>query len=323
MGRMGPVSSWCQVGSSIMSSHFCCYCGVVHPSSRWYTLYNWTDPHCVRWCNAVYLRLLRFGAARHPLWLHLQPRLARVDNTGRSIALLIRRADISALLSADAILRGSLSWHSLELRVFALALLFQAYWPEPVLMLTTHLLSMRPSETTPERLRSYWRLVDRALRRCRYVDGSLRISDGGLQPMKNPSERRNGRVRYNALTRSLDLWRIVSRRVAQRLGTAGGVVAIRTILNAFDEPGFRVFNSSICYRNVRLVRAIVVGLGYSIADTPDDWSILSGMSPSMRRMSRRWGLGHDAAICLRDSIRRQHSSYSLLDLSCFLCLADF
>ena len=207
--------------------------------------------------------------------------------------------------------------------MFALGLLFQAYWPEPVVMLTTHLLSMRPAETTPERLRSYWRQVARVLRPCRYVDGSLCVSDRGLQPMKNPSERRSGCVRYTALTRSLDLWRVVSRRVSERLGADGGVVALRSILEAFDEPGFRVFDSSICYCNVRFARAVVAGLGYSIGDTADDWAILRGMSPSMRRLTTRWGLGHDAAICLRDAVRRQHPSYSLLDLSVFLCLADF
>ena len=159
MGRMGPVSARCHSRSRTMTSHYCCYHGAVHSSSRWYTLYNWSDPNPVRWCNAVYSRLLRLGAARHPLWLHLQPRLQDVDATGRTITLLIRRADISALLAADAILRVSSSWRSTASRVFALGLLFQAYWPEPVVMLTTHLLSMLPTETTPECLRSYWRVV--------------------------------------------------------------------------------------------------------------------------------------------------------------------
>ena len=140
--------------------------------------------------------------------------------------------------------------------------------------------------------------------------------------MKNPSERLSGRVRFYALTRSLDLWAAVSRRVAERLRRER-VVAIRDVLSALRLDGFAVFSDSVCYSNVRLARALISACGYSISDTEEDWAVLRGMSPSVRRLCDRWDLSHGAAIAVRDGMREHYPDYTFLDLSCFLCLAEF
>ena len=140
--------------------------------------------------------------------------------------------------------------------------------------------------------------------------------------MKNPSERRCGYARYRSLAASVDLWRTVSRRVAERLGADGSIVSLRSILDAFQEPGFRVYQSALAYCNVRFARAIIIGCGYRVADSEDDWAVLRRMSCSVRSLCKRWGLEYAAAINIRDAMRRRYPSYSLLDLSCYLCLAD-
>ena len=139
--------------------------------------------------------------------------------------------------------------------------------------------------------------------------------------MKNPSERRDGSVRFNALCGSLDAWRAVSIGVAQTLERSGRAVAMRSVLDAMRHPGFDVFTQEVCYFNVRFVRSVIQACGFRIADTDDDWSILRRMSSSMQTLCERWGLGHVAALDLRDAMRATEPEYGLLDLSCFLCLA--
>ena len=306
-----------------MSSRYCCFHDRHHHSSHWYSL-SGGGPEFdgAHWCSAAYLRLVRLGSVRHPLWLLLNQQVSATDVTGRCIALLLRRADIMALRAADSMLRVSPSWAALRHRVWAIGFLLQAYWPEPMAMLLSHFLQSSPLSVTMPLLRSWWRRVARAVRGCRYLDGLMVTGSRGCQPMKNPSERCSGSVRYMRLARSMQKWRIAADRVALALQGAGPYVALRAVLGAMRVADFHVFSDSVTYANVRIARAIIVGCGYRIADTADDWLVLSRMSPSMRSLCRRWGLNHAAAIQLRDAVRGTYSEYSFLDLSCFLCLAS-
>ena len=137
--------------------------------------------------------------------------------------------------------------------------------------------------------------------------------------MSNPPERRSGRVRFFALARSLRLWQTVSFQIA---GEMGPIVALQDILAALRHDGFSVFTDKASYSNIRLIRMIVVASGSGIADTEQDWDVLRRMSPAVRALCVRWGLCHGAAIALRDAMRVHYPGYSLLDLSCFLCLAE-
>ena len=258
---------------------------------------------------------------QHPLWLVLHEQVHSLDATGRPISVLRQRADIAGMIQVESILRTHSLWSDLSSRIWAMGLIFQAYWPESMLLLLVPFTSRAPDSVTPNRLRLWWRRAARILSGCRYVQGVLVAGSVGLDPMRNPSERRSGSVRYRALVADLRLWQQVSIQIAAALGPSGSIVSVRSVLSAMRCDGFRVYSDRICYGNVRLVRAIVVACGYSISDSEDDWAVLKSMSSSMVETCRRWGLHHAAAIALRDAMRASFPSYSLLDLTCFLCLS--
>ena len=297
---------------------YCIWCEEEHPSHHWYFPYH---PEA-RWCSAIYQRLLRIGQRmQHPLWLVLRGQTASLDATGRPISVLRQRADIAGVMQVESILRTHSLWSDLSNRIWAIGLIFQAYWPESMLLLLVPFTSRAPHAVTAGRLRLWWRRAARTLSGCRYVQGVLVAGSAGLDPMRNPSERRAGLVRYRALVANLQLWQRVSVQIAGALGPSGSIVSVRAVLSAMRCDGFRVYTDRICYGNVRLVRAIIVACGYSISDSEDDWAVLGSMSSSMVEKCRRWGLSHGAAIALRDAMRASYPAYSFLDLTCFLCLS--
>ena len=127
-----------------MSVRYCCYHGRRHSSAQWYTAQG-PRPEC-HWCSVTYVRLLRLGGPRHPLWLHVHEHVSDVDTTGRPIAVLSARADVAALVAAEAILRSSAAWSSIADRVFALGYLHQANWPEPTMLLVSHFIVRSPGD---------------------------------------------------------------------------------------------------------------------------------------------------------------------------------
>lgn len=306
-----------------MASHYCIGCCRRHSSHNWYSLSgSGCDAVSGRWCGTVYMRLNRMGGCLHPIWLELHCRIRHVDTTGRVVSIAAQRADLEGLAGVDALCRGVRSWSSLSHRLMAIGLVFQAYWGHAMTMLASAMLMLDPRSLSGRQLGAIWMGVSRRLRGCRYVGGILRCTVHGAHPMKNPSERQSGSRRFRALARSLGAWRVAAAQVAAAIGHRR-VVAIRQLLSALNSDGLAVYTSRVCYGNVRLVRAIIVALELRVDDTPDDWLVLSRMSPHVTRLCRRWCLDHAAALILRDALRSElaYPSYSFLDLSCFLCLA--
>ena len=304
----------------MVTSRYCIGCHCVHASTQWYSI---GSVDAGRWCNAVYLRLRRIGCCRHPLWLLLLPQLHSIDSSGRPISTLASRVDIQSLGTISSLCSGTGRYRPLWARMFLLGLVFQVYWNEPMVVLFGRLSSAGPEDICRRHLVDAWKFVAAMFRGCRYQQGTLCRSSVGLAPMKNPSERRSGSIRYRAMAKNIRGWQEACRSMSRVVGE-GRVVSLGAMLSALRVDGFSVFDDRVCYSNVRMVRALIVSLGLSLADTEGDWAILCRMSPHVRGVCQRWSITWGAAIELRGAIRRELGlpGYSLLDLSCFLCLVD-
>ena len=134
--------------------------------------------------------------------------------------------------------------------------------------------------------------------------------------MREHASQSSGAYLFRSLVSSARAWRAAAAAIGECLGGRSRRVSIRAIVACLRQPGLRVIGDALIYRNVRLAGALVVALGYRLADSPDDWRVLRQSGP--RRLCDRWGIDYSAAILLREGMRRTYPDYGLLDLSCFL-----
>ena len=151
---------------------------------------------------------------------------------------------------------------------------------------------------------------------------TLVTGNQGMSPTKNPSERNDGWVRYKYLVNELPALRKTCSILAGVL-TEG--VEAQSVLNALAEGSMKTFSGDKNYKNVRMIRMLMMAAYTGFADTEADWTIWSGMSPSLKHKLRAIGLmEYGEAVRARDAVRvlKKDDAYSLADLAMLVCLAD-
>ena len=191
-----------------------------------------------------------------------------------------------------------------------------------MIMFAHELLSGTYADISMRRLLDIYALVESRLAGLSVVNGVLRAGTVGLHPTMNPSERRNGAVRYRSLAREHRRWAVVAARLQQYLQM--DLCSVSHMLSIVRRARLRSYPGACNYGNVRLVRSITEAANATAMGSAACWSTLAGMSPHVRSVVRRWAIDHHSALRLCTLMRRELSlpQYTLQDLVCFPCLAD-
>ena len=97
------------------------------------------------------------------------------------------------------------------------------------------------------------------------------------------------------------------------------------ILKTLGDAPCTVFDSKICYKNLRLIRMLCLTTALVPADTKEAWQAWRSMSKHVENVTWNYGLWeYEAALKMRNGIRERKKStkYSFADLVCLICLAD-
>ena len=104
-----------------------------------------------------------------------------------------------------------------------------------------------------------------------------------------------------------------------------GTIDVPKVLKALGDGPCTVFDSRICYKNLRLIRVLCLTTALVPADTMQAWHVWRSMSKHVEKVTWNYGLwDYEDALKMRDGIRERKKSpkYSFADLICFICLAD-
>jgi hypothetical protein len=109
-------------------------------------------------------------------------------------------------------------------------------------------------------MRTCLKTMKRFYRQYRVLNGVLRFNcTRGLLVLKNPSERRQGTVRFASLCRQINAWRQCAASLADAIDNNG--VDLSDLLAILQNAGLQSYNGSNTYKNQRLLRAVSVFLG--------------------------------------------------------------
>ena len=187
------------------------------------------------------------------MWLWLRHHVRDIDCTGYRIVSLSHRPDIQGLKSVWAMVCATPGWrpHAAFVTGFAL----QLYWPQATLLFAHELLRHSYENISGQILKDILTLVQDRLSGMRVVDGTLRIGSSGLHPMKNPSERRLGTVRYLQLVEECGAWA----RVAHELQTyiESESCTCQKMLDIVRKGRLRTYPGTRNYANIRLIRTLM------------------------------------------------------------------
>ena len=293
---------------------WCVYCRTRHDADRWYATLGGGA-----YCHYAYRLAEQMDLAEAPIaFLWLQDHIHDIDSAGSRIIALRYRPDIRGLCDIWAMTTATPGWRGYATFVCGFAL--QLYWPQTMLIWAVELLRHPYANVTRTLLVHILRMVRRRLSGLRIVNGVLCASSRGLDPMTNPSERRSGTVRYLSLASQVDAWASVARRLQDYM--AGAERGCAHMLGILRDGNLLCYRGICDYGNVRLLRALLCAAGGSVPDTMEWWDHLCRMSRRLRQVTQQNALTYDVVLLLRDRLRLHlsHESYSLLDLSCFLCL---
>ena len=204
--------------------------------------------------------------------------------------------------------------------VFLIGFALQLYWPQSIGIFINEILQYEYCCVDRVVLLRVLSIVEGRLRGLRVTNGVLCLGSRGADPLRNPSERRSGAVRYRLLAGEVSRWAGVAHQLQVYMEqTLGSIPGLLQIVRAGQ---LRSYTGACDYANVRLVRCLISSAGAVTQDSVACWGCLSRMSPHIRGVVRRHGLDYEGAIDARDRLRLLLSmeNYSLMDFICFLCL---
>ena len=293
---------------------WCVYCQKRHKTHRWYMTAGGGA-----YCHYAY-RLSEYLHMRDApiaaLWL--REHTHDVDVTGSRIAALSYRPDVRGLCDVWALTMASPGWRGHA--AFACGFALQLYWPQTMLIFAVELLKYSYDAVNRTVMIRILSLVRRQTHGLRIVGGVLCSGSRGLDPMSNPSERRNGSVRYLSLASEISKWASVADELeAYITGTERSCEVMLRIIRAGRLVSYR---GTCDYGNMRLLRCLLYSAGGSMPDTVEWWRHLCRMSPHLHAVAEQNAMSYEVVIQVRDWMRSELgiASYSLMDLTCFLCL---
>ena len=293
---------------------WCVYCQERHGNDRWYLTCGGGA-----YCHYAYRLAQHLNLRDAPIaFLWLREHKHDVDRTGSRIVALRHRPDVRGLSDVWAMVSAAPGWRGHA--AFACGFALQLYWPQSMLIFAVELLKYSFHEVNRTVLIRVLSLVRRRMHGLRMVDGVLCAGSRGLDPMSNPSERRNGSVRYLSLASEVDEWSAVANYLEVYMrGTERSCGEMLRIV----RQGRLVSYGGVCdYGNMRLLRCLLYSAGGTMPDGMEWWSHLCRMSPHLRGVAQRNAMSYEVVVMIRDRLRADldMESYSLLDLTCFLCL---
>ena len=162
------------------------------------------------------------------------------------------------------------------------------------------------------------------------VYGSMKVVEGvlchgssiGLSPLKNPSERRCGSVRFRKLCGEAEIWRMCCRQLAPYFEQPRPI-SLPQVLQVLGDAGMTVYDGKRVYKNLRLLRGLGLMLRRRFEDSREAWEVWRSMSNHMVHATERLGVWtYEEALRFRNAPRGRtgEASYDFNDFICFVCL---
>ena len=307
------------------TEEFCHACGKTHAYKKWHeTESDFT------YCHAHYVAAARFlpaGEPRHPTWVQMVKDLEITDVTGHHIARLRDRPDARAIRSVAALARKTNEWDDPGSVMFFIGYALQCFWVYGMMELWGSMKHLPPRQVTAATLRAQWQTIEHTFENMSVRDGALVDGvdrrPGGLHPLKNPSERRPGSVRFNELAEEVDAWRDCCAQLAELCRHPAAPVDLEHFLAIVGRSNLATFGSGVNYKNMRLARALSIAVNMQFEDNEAAWKCFRSMSAHVQHVVKASGLwAHSDALLFRDALRKRlgDPSYSFNDLTCFVCL---
>ena len=300
------------------AARYCQGCARRHRSAHWYGFESFF------YCLKTYARLFRAGwLVLHPCWDVFYNALHDVDETGCRIAAAAYRADVNAVVDSYAMLGMYPHW---EPRRLVLCLFgAQLYFPWPMHDFIHGMGQCADGILTRRLLRDVGLPIFRRYGCMRVLDGRLVCSTSrGILVTKNPSERRDGIVRF--LEMLSDLRGII--RICDAMTVYfndNSVVSISDMLRILGDAECSVFGSAKAYKNIRCCRFLAAAAGRTFESNEADWRIFSTMSPHVSAVVTQLGLrDYKYALKFMRAIGTELrlTTYSINDLVIFSCLLN-
>ena len=215
-------------------------------------------------------------------------------------------------------IRASSQW--VQHSVFLIGYALQLYWPQSIGIFIHEILQYPYRSVNRSVLLRVLSVVEGRLCGLRVSNGVLCLGPQGADPMRNPSERRSGVVRYRLLAHEVDRWASVAHQLQFYIEHM--VCTIPTLLLLIRDGHLRSYKGLGDYANVRLVRCLISSARAATADSKECWRCLSRMSPHVHAIVRRNALDYETAVDVRDRLRVLLSTedYTFMDVVCFLCM---
>lgn len=238
---------------------YCSYCERMHTC-----VFHRAPGEEYTFCHRAYMIAFRSAAEDepvHPTWHHMVScGFQTFDITGHLIYTLEHRADARSLASMGQRCLGTRRWRSSANRIFLCGFMLQLYWSFPMEWLWFMICQTAPVALTAAVMRTCLKTMKRFYRQYRVLNGVLRFNcTRGLLVLKNPSERRQGTVRFASLCRQINAWRQCAASLADAIDNNG--VDLSDLLAILQNAGLQSYNGSNTYKNQRLLRAVSVFLG--------------------------------------------------------------
>ena len=159
--------------------------------------------------------------------------------------------------------------------------------------------------------------------------GSLKVKGGvlgkshqGRVPLRNPSERVWGTVRYRKLARQASKWYDACKALSKEL-SHGGPGLLRRMLKAMGDHPTIGYPGREDYGHIRICRLFMYALDIKACDGEEDWFVYRRCSAHVAEAYEMYNIcSYADALCARGFMRGilGMPSYSLSDLTMYICL---
>ena len=205
-------------------------------------------------------------------------------------------------------------WKKGQHCIFALMFGMQLYFSETIAYWAASFLAINPNLHTEATVWKCMKLVSETWRGIkRQADGCY--ANQGISMTKNPSERRDGSVRYKALSSRVAGVRMMSTHMAMLHSPVHVKEALACLVDSEE------YDDKVSYKNMRLIRLIGTAMQWVWADTEQCWHAWRSMSSSVAEKCKGMYIwDYEEALTIRDEMRKHCSEYSFPDLICYVCL---
>ena len=282
---------------------------------------HWYGPADFPYCGNSYTNMFRRGyRVRHPSWPVFEESVHETDETGARICAAVFRKDALAIREGTVFLTRSIMEPVMRMLVSLLASTFYFPWPSHAFIHRIVALECKvPGKAALSRIGLE---VFDHFKAFRVVGGLLVAASPakGISVTKNPSERRCGRIRFNAIIDDLPaVLRMLT--CMQDYFKANARVSLSAMLQIFGDTG--VYTSRVIYKNVRCARILAEAAGKPLCDSEEDFHVFQRMSPHMRTSLKYRGID-DFKTAMKFVVGMREETglaqYDLNDLIIYTCL---